>query len=1052
MSYEERFAQAGENGKEFRGAPFWSWNDDLDPDELRRQIRSMCNSGMGGYFMHARIGLLTPYLGQKYMECHEACIDEGRELGMGAWLYDEDCWPSGSAGGITPAKGPFYQAKVLDLVRTTGGNIKPDDSVLGVFTFSREGGEVTLAVETSKADLKSPDRELFLFQVQACGYIDVMKEEAVAQFIDSTHKLFRKLFKPEFGITIPGIFTDEPNYSLHFRGNRQCVPWTDDFAEEFKTRRGYDILPKLPAIFYKIGDDWRKVRHDFWRTATELYVEAFSKQIGQWCENERFALTGHQLLEDSLALQISVIGAAMPHYEHMQVPGIDHLARRITDPILCKQVSSVAQQLGGRRVLSEMFGVSGWNMSFEDQKWIAEWQYVLGVNLMCQHLALYSLKGCRKRDFPPSIFYQQPWWPDYKLVEDHFARLSAALTSGKHVADVLVIHPIESAWCMYNVERRGGGCVDQLNEGLANVSRSLQGMHVDYHYGDESIMERQARIESGKIRVGEAAYSLVVIPPSISIRTSTLELLKQWIGIGGTVIVVGEVPALLDGEFSDAPLQVLKSQPRIQESADFDSFRRQVMAVLTPRIEVLDSSGADAMTVYHHQRDLMTKQLYFLVNTDNKDTAYNDAVVRIRGRGAVEEWDLDTGEIEPLACRYEGGCTTFELRFEPTQSHLIAFNSYAEPQIGETKQTKVVREQELGDKWDVEWLSPNALTLDYCRYKVADGRWSGQTPTIWLGPKLSRIEEETPVTVKFTFNTEFQQDKHRDICLVMERPEDFQIKVNGRKVVYRGGNWWTDISFKMIDIDSLVRPGKNIIELRCDYLGKQGRRIRQEEMDINSLLGRMWTNPPNEVTDPIILPYSGEVEAKIRQYNELKYGLELESIYITGDFGVHRQGDRFVLGETPAVIDTGDLVEHGAPFFRGTVLLKQIARVNPKEGGRVVLKVENPGAIVTKVRINGENAGTLIWRPMELDITNLVKPGDNTFEFEMTNSCRNLLGPHHHKDGELTAVGPGAFLADAGYVGIDDAPQHQNALMSWTDEYSFVPTGLPIAPKLVYVR
>ena len=86
MTIEELFKHAGQDGKEFRGAPFWSWNDDLDPDELRRQIRSMCASGMGGHFMHARVGLITPYLSEEYMLCHEACIDESRKLGMGAWL------------------------------------------------------------------------------------------------------------------------------------------------------------------------------------------------------------------------------------------------------------------------------------------------------------------------------------------------------------------------------------------------------------------------------------------------------------------------------------------------------------------------------------------------------------------------------------------------------------------------------------------------------------------------------------------------------------------------------------------------------------------------------------------------------------------------------------------------------------------------------------------------------------------------------------------------------------------------------------------------------
>ncbi len=82
------FREVGEIGKGawFRGAPFWSWNDKLDPEELRRQIRQFHQQGLGGFFMHARIGLDTPYMSEEWMQAVEACIDEARKLGMLAWL------------------------------------------------------------------------------------------------------------------------------------------------------------------------------------------------------------------------------------------------------------------------------------------------------------------------------------------------------------------------------------------------------------------------------------------------------------------------------------------------------------------------------------------------------------------------------------------------------------------------------------------------------------------------------------------------------------------------------------------------------------------------------------------------------------------------------------------------------------------------------------------------------------------------------------------------------------------------------------------------------
>ena len=48
-----------EPGAWHRGKPFWAWNGKLEPDELRRQIRLMQRMGLGGFFMHSRVGLDT---------------------------------------------------------------------------------------------------------------------------------------------------------------------------------------------------------------------------------------------------------------------------------------------------------------------------------------------------------------------------------------------------------------------------------------------------------------------------------------------------------------------------------------------------------------------------------------------------------------------------------------------------------------------------------------------------------------------------------------------------------------------------------------------------------------------------------------------------------------------------------------------------------------------------------------------------------------------------------------------------------------------------------
>ena len=51
--------------RDFRPVPFWSWNDKLEPERLVKQLEWMNDCGIGGFFMHARGGLITEYLGEE---------------------------------------------------------------------------------------------------------------------------------------------------------------------------------------------------------------------------------------------------------------------------------------------------------------------------------------------------------------------------------------------------------------------------------------------------------------------------------------------------------------------------------------------------------------------------------------------------------------------------------------------------------------------------------------------------------------------------------------------------------------------------------------------------------------------------------------------------------------------------------------------------------------------------------------------------------------------------------------------------------------------------
>ena len=580
MGYDELRSEFESPGAGLRSMPFWMWNDDLKADELVRQIKEFKVQGMGGFFIHSREGLEIEYLGEKWMELVKTVVAAAKEEGMEAWLYDEDRWPSGYAGGKVPGGGDEFRCKGLtmevtdefavdeDVVAAYIVEIDPDDRMKAV-GFERvdcfvadaprnDGGVGRKAIGaqeyTAPRVLKANERYVFL-RIEVSGKDDWFNGEAppdnlnpaaVRRFIDVTHEKYKEKVGGDFGSVVKGIFTDEPGlHDTHTKMHpeRGWIPWTYKFAEYFRQKRGYDPFDLIPLVYFN-GDGMEAIRHDYWRTVMELFVESFSKQLGDWCGENGIAFTGHYLQENRLGLGARVAGAIMPHYVHQQVPGIDLLTEQCVEYMTVRQCTSVANQFSRPQVITETYGCTGWGFTFEGQRWIGDWQFVQGVTRRCQHLALYSIKGCRKRDYPPVFGYNTTWWKHNHVVEDYFARLSAVLTKGKPVRDILVLHPASTAWSELGTspygtprrrDERDTAAVDKWGHKLTALMKHLMGMHYDFDLGDETILSAEGKVDGGKFWVKDCVYKVLVIPEIKTMLKSTVDILLKFLDAGGYV-------------------------------------------------------------------------------------------------------------------------------------------------------------------------------------------------------------------------------------------------------------------------------------------------------------------------------------------------------------------------------------------------------------------------------------------------------------------------------------------------------------------------------------
>ena len=335
--------------REYRGTPFWSWNAEMTPEEVRRQVRELYEQGVGGFFIHSRDGLETPYLGREWMDCVEAAVDEAKQLGISAWLYDDDRWPSGNAGGMVAAGGDAYRLKglTLQVCDTCDPAVWQEEHLIAVFTALVQG-DVIYFLERLENDMtKVPEpeentqypgcRQVFLIlrlEISAKSEwfngetpVDNLNPDTVKRFLHLTHDKYLERFGEEFGKTIPGIFTDEPSLAdTHsaFRADRSWIPWTYGFTDYFREKNGYDPIDKIPLFFFE-GEGSAKIRHDYWHAIALRFSENYSGQIAAWCREHHLLMTGHFLQEDKLGLSTRVSGATMPLYEYEDIPGVDIL-------------------------------------------------------------------------------------------------------------------------------------------------------------------------------------------------------------------------------------------------------------------------------------------------------------------------------------------------------------------------------------------------------------------------------------------------------------------------------------------------------------------------------------------------------------------------------------------------------------------------------------------------------------------------------------------------------------------------------------------------------
>lgn len=1012
-------------GSEFRGQLFWAWNGDLQPSELRRQIRVMQRMGLGGFFMHARIGLQTPYLGEQWYECVRASVDEAKRLGMQAWIYDEDQFPSGCAAGIA-TENPEYRMRRLELaVLGAGEAMAWDDSVVAAFSAIVEKGRACQVqrLERGEKPRLEGGRCLLVFRRRIAGvdkngvfsrqgnniygsstvpYLDTLNPKAVKAFIESTHVQYLNRCRGDFGATIPGIFTDEPFYgeafSPHYAKDDIRLPWTDALPKEFQKRYGYDLVDRLVELVYPVdGQDVSVAKYHYYDCLTHMFVEAFARQIGTWCEQAGVVFTGHVLFESLLSHQAHAVGSAMRFYEYMQLPGMDLLGEYDREFDSAIQVSSAARQFGRKRRLTETYGCTGWQFPFEAHKAVGDWQIALGMNLRCLHLGFYNMEGESKRDYPASILHQSPWWECYSAVEDYFARICAVMTKGEEVRDLLVISPVESVWAMMKPQWMRDPAIRKLDRSFVRLRDVLLAGHIGFDYGDEDILSRHAMVSktrgAARLKVGEASYTTVLLPPMLTIRSSTLKLLEDFARAGGKVVVVGEAAAYVDARPSDTARCAARAFSHVRMN------RHEIIRAVVNcrRVSIADGDGNQIGPAMHLLREDADAYYLFVCNygdefTESKlvwhknkgpchdplsvsqrTSQYADVRIRVSdGFDSAIEVDCNDGKLYRAHVDHSSGVPEIRTSLEKNGSRLFILPKYdLNMKLEPRPEVRVVTRRELRTpSYQIELSEANNLVLDCPEFRIDGGRWNGPMeilriddtvrqrlgiePRGWMMRQPWRTNLESKgadtrsLTVELLYSFEANHIPSNGMYLALERPDVYEIVINGSPLPTEShGEWWVDTSLKKVPLpSSYLKTGSNVIRLLCRYTSA----------------------------------HSG-----------------LEAIYILGSFSVKMCNNALTMCEPVSALTLGDWTQQGLMYYSGSVTYKSTLSIRRKQSERYIITLPAHQGTAARIWINGRPVRIIGWAPWSTDITEYLEDSTETYilGIEIFGHRGNSHGPLH---------------------------------------------------------
>lgn len=741
--------------------PFF-WQHGEDEATLRKMMEVIHGSGCGAVCVESRPH--PDFCGEKWWQDMDVILDEAKKRDMKVWILDDSHFPTGFANDALKdqpdsmcrqnifvkekrytgkgwdktinlkRQGFFRQEKPENKGMTFPfSSLRPpvrkyeDDSILCV--TARQGGQVLDLTDRLRGNLlhwQKPEGDWTLSVVVRSrntgsrrNYINMTEAESCRLLIDAVYEPHWQHYAGEFGRTIVGFFSDEPELGNgptyaknNFLGTEQDLPWGATMEKEVAAALGENWREKL-YLLWRDGEEAAQVRSRYMDVLTKLVRSAFSQPVAQWCRERGVEYIGHIIEDDG---QHCRTGSSLAHYfrglQYQDMSGIDDIGGQVLPQgedgtgvnamhmkrngefyhyglaKLAQSAAAIEHRKQGR-AMCEIFGNYGWEEGVKLEKYLADHFLVRGINYFVPHA--FSGKAFPDPDCPPH-FYAHGHNPQYRHFGElmkYMNRVATLTSSGIHEVPVAVLYHGESEWADHREAMP-----------FEKPLRALYDHQIDCHTVPSDIFteEEHYRVTMGNpLVVNRQKYQALVVPACRYLSAAAAEGIAALMEAELPVYFVDRYPEAIAETGAPVP-EILMTAPCVPLQELYDHVRRLGMKVpvLTPasdRIRLLQVHGDtelffavnEADKVYRGEITLPVAGPYFLYdpwhNVCHK-AEVNDGKIRLT---------LEPLKSVVIVC---GDCDTLEEEtvFEGNTTHLLTWQRSTCPGIGypDFSETKAV--------------------------------------------------------------------------------------------------------------------------------------------------------------------------------------------------------------------------------------------------------------------------------------------------------------------------------------------------------------------------